>query len=199
MASKLGCVLEKVLKLKVSAANGEELKCTEMCRGFSWVMQGQRFKADVLALQLENYDLVLGVQWLVELGDIVWNFKELQMKFKRDGKDYMLQGNKGIQQPLLTIPGDKMDKVLVKTAQLSLLQCYELQWVRPLGDEYQEKEGKNCGDREVPGELQAVLEEFEDVFQEPTQLPPQRIHDHKIILVERAQPVNIKPYKYGSL
>ena len=29
-------------------------------------MQGQTFKADVLALPLDNYDLVLGVQWLIE-------------------------------------------------------------------------------------------------------------------------------------
>ena len=78
---KLWCVMEAIKELKVLAANGNQLRCQEICRGFSWEMQGQTFSADVLALPLDNYDLVLGVQWLIELGDIVWNFKELNMKF----------------------------------------------------------------------------------------------------------------------
>ena len=67
------------------------------------------------------------------------------------------------------------------------------------GEEYQEKKEKGGGDRKVLRELQAVLKEFEDVFQEPTRLPPQRIQDHKFILVDGAQPINIRPYRYGSL
>ena len=38
MVSKLGCIMEIVPKLKVLAANGEELKCCEMCGRFSWSM-----------------------------------------------------------------------------------------------------------------------------------------------------------------
>ena len=49
MAIKLGCVMETVAELKVSAANGEELKCNAVCKQFKWVMQGQLFVADVLA------------------------------------------------------------------------------------------------------------------------------------------------------
>ena len=40
------------------------------------------FVGDVLSLPLGNYDLVLGIQWLVKLKDIWWNFKKLQMRFK---------------------------------------------------------------------------------------------------------------------
>ena len=43
------------------------------------MMQGKLFTVDVLALLLGTYDLVLGIQWLVKLGDIRWNFKKLQM------------------------------------------------------------------------------------------------------------------------
>ena len=35
MVVKLGCIMERVLKLKVMAANSEELKCKEVCRGFT--------------------------------------------------------------------------------------------------------------------------------------------------------------------
>ena len=81
VTTKLGCVLEPIDELKVIAANGNELRCREVCKAFSWTMQGQTFQANVLALPLDNYDLVLGIQWLVKLGDIIWNFRKLHMKF----------------------------------------------------------------------------------------------------------------------
>nr|GEX16932.1 hypothetical protein [Tanacetum cinerariifolium] len=44
--------------------------------------------------------------------------------------------------------------------------------------------------------LQEVIEEYEDVFAIPKELPPKRDHDHKIPLIEGAQPVNIRPYRH---
>ena len=90
MEIKLGCIMEKVPKLKVLATNGEELRCNEIFKGFKWLMQGHLFIADMLSLTLGNYDLVLGIQLLVELGDILWNFKELQMRFKVGNKECRL-------------------------------------------------------------------------------------------------------------
>nr|KYP35812.1 Retrovirus-related Pol polyprotein from transposon 17.6 [Cajanus cajan] len=44
-----------------------------------------------------------------------------------------------------------------------------------------------------------LLKEFDDIFEEPTQLPPFRPgHDHKIPLVQGANPVNKRPYKYAK-
>ena len=41
-------------------------------------------------------------------------------------------------------------------------------------------------------ELEALLEEFADVFAKPTTLPPSRVYDHTIPLVPQAVPVNSK-------
>ena len=35
MATKLGCVMELIFELKVVIANGSELRCTKVCKGFS--------------------------------------------------------------------------------------------------------------------------------------------------------------------
>ncbi|GJT57984.1 RNA-directed DNA polymerase like protein [Tanacetum coccineum] len=48
----------------------------------------------------------------------------------------------------------------------------------------------------VDGKIQAVLENYEDVFGIPVELPQQRTHDHKIPLVEGTLPVNIRPYRH---
>jgi hypothetical protein len=48
-------------------------------------------------------------------------------------------------------------------------------------------------------DLQALLADYQDVFSEPKQLPPQRTLDHAITLFESAQPVNSRPYRYSPL
>ena len=47
-------------------------------------------------------------------------------------------------------------------------------------------------------ELEKVLQDYGNLFQEPTTLPPQRLHDHKIVLKDGAEPVNVRPYRYAS-
>ena len=48
MAVKLGCIMETIKELRVVTANGNELRCNETCKNFSWKMQGQMFEAEML-------------------------------------------------------------------------------------------------------------------------------------------------------
>lgn len=50
---------------------------------------------------------------------------------------------------------------------------------------------------QIPSTVHGVIQEFQNCFQEPTGLPPQRVFDHGIPLVPNAQPVNTKPYIYA--
>ena len=47
----------------------------------------------------------------------------------------------------------------------------------------------------LPPAVQQLLEDFPDVQQEPSSLPPERLHQHKIPLVEGAEPVRKSPYR----
>nr|GEW76573.1 hypothetical protein [Tanacetum cinerariifolium] len=44
--------------------------------------------------------------------------------------------------------------------------------------------------------FQQIISAYEDVFAIPTALPPTREHDHRVPLIERAQPVTIRPYRH---
>lgn len=57
--------------------------------------------------------------------------------------------------------------------------------------ELEEKKGN-----EICPLLKEVLEEFEEIFKEPTQLPPQRECDHAITWKEGSKIPNIRPYRY---
>lgn len=54
-----------------------------------------------------------------------------------------------------------------------------------------ELRNQNSGDARV----RKLLTKFGDVFQEPTDLPPSRNHDHRIPLLEGSQPVNQRGYR----
>ena len=56
-------------------------------------MQGTTFAADMFMIPLESIEMVLGVHWLATLGDILWNFNSLTMKFLYHGTQVTLQGN----------------------------------------------------------------------------------------------------------
>lgn len=47
--------------------------------------------------------------------------------------------------------------------------------------------------------MKLLLVEFEDVFQLPKGLPPNRLQDHKIPLIDKTQVVKIRPYRYPAI
>lgn len=56
IAKHLGCVLEPILDVKVTAINGNMLFYYEMCKQFQWGMQGFQFQEDFLILPLDNFE-----------------------------------------------------------------------------------------------------------------------------------------------
>ena len=48
----------------------------------------------------------------------------------------------------------------------------------------------------LPAEVETLLQEFSQVFETPTELPPLRGHEHSITLKEGAQLVCQRPYRY---
>jgi len=51
----------------------------------------------------------------------------------------------------------------------------------------------------MPTSVAELLCSFNDIFQEPTNLPPVRLaHDHKIPLVPGTVPINKRPYRYAK-
>ncbi|XP_066374840.1 uncharacterized protein [Miscanthus floridulus] len=53
--------------------------------------------------------------------------------------------------------------------------------------------------QEVADQIGDLLKHNDHLFQEPTDLPPQRTYDHKIPLITGAQPVNVRPYRYAPM
>ncbi|XP_076952176.1 uncharacterized protein LOC143625820 [Bidens hawaiensis] len=191
LALKMQCPTKSMSTLNITIADGNKMSCTKMCEKLQWMMQGNWFKADVLLIPLSNYDMVLGIQWLQGLDDITWNFKDLTMKFKSDGRVIKLKGAKSNGVSLCA--SEKLDGLMSNANQLA--QIFSLHLLNteeiPSLPSVQEQVATSP-------HLEALLQKYSDVFAMPKSLPPSRVCDHKIVLKDNSKVIAQKPYRYPA-
>lgn len=190
MAEKLGCLVHPPNMTRVAVADGGKLRVRWRLEQFQWRFQNTTFQQDMMLIPLGNFDMVLGVQWLSTLGPITWGFSQLEMQFKINNKRVVLHGIK--EGNLNEVKATKMDKLQNEQAQISMIYVHQAELREEVEVCALEGQGQNI----VP-ELHKLLENYDDIFTEPTTLPPLRgQHDHRIPLMEGSNPVNQRPYRY---
>ncbi|GJV46329.1 putative nucleotidyltransferase, ribonuclease H [Tanacetum coccineum] len=195
---KLQCTVKDIPSLNVSVAGGKQLQCNQICHDFQWTMQGHWFTTKVLLIQLESYDMILGIQWISPLQDILWNFQKMTMRFEVDGKPCELKGIQSNKVSLCSI--EKVDSLLQKHSKDGSIQLYSLQLTTPSpklmhhSDVIQDQVTEG-----VTLPWQELVRDFKEVFQPPKSLPPERPFDHRIILKEGTTPISQRPYRYPAV
>jgi len=104
VAKKFGCKIVRLDPLNVIVANGTKLHISSVVKDFSWTIQHTTF-IYMLLIHLGCCDFVPGIEWLVTLGNITWNFDKLTMEFMVQGRRHLLQGSSS--NSLRTIKGSK--------------------------------------------------------------------------------------------
>ncbi|XP_035833037.1 uncharacterized protein LOC118481842 [Helianthus annuus] len=193
LAKKLKCHLKSIDKMTVGVANGTEINCTNYCPNFQWYMQNLWLTTDVLVIPLDNYDMVLGVQWLLTLGSIIWNFVDMTMQFNIGNTQCKLKGVNNNEMTLCSV--SSMNSLLGQEKKVVEAHLFSMQ-LQSAESEFQH--GTKVLNVIESKDLQALLTEYEDVFQVPSALPPKREFDHRILLKDEAKVVNLKLYRYQS-
>ncbi|KAH9723902.1 hypothetical protein KPL70_007302 [Citrus sinensis] len=125
--------------------------------------QTMRVKAKIgpyeIIVLIDGLDLVLGVQWLEELGTVECNWKSLTMNFNWNNRPQHLQGLNP--QSLQTATVAEVNKE-IKQGHEAFAICFQLQ----------------LEEVTTPAAMQGLLRNYKELFQEPTQLPPKRKIDH---------------------
>lgn len=185
MAECLGCVTVGISPIQVKVAGGGLLQCDKMVQNFQWLIQTHTFTADLRVVDLGGYDAVLGVDWLAPFGDTVCNWQAQTMRFQYNGETVYLEGIQDTTQCVATE---------ASAEQLSNWYSGNDIWASALVTATQSGESHN-----VPPEISVVLQQYESVFGEPTELPPHRTYDHSVPLTADAHPFNLRPYRYTPL
>lgn len=143
-------------------------------------LQKFEFNADFYVLPISGCEVVLGASWLRTLGDILWNFDKLLMKFTVEGAAYQLQGELDPQTSMVSCKA--MKRLLRKEKEAMMVQ------VVPVANPSELEK--------VPSQITTLINKYKDIFQSPTTLPPAREQDHKIELMPNTSPVSVRPYRY---
>ncbi|XP_012477702.1 uncharacterized protein LOC105793326 [Gossypium raimondii] len=189
LVNRLSLLVWHQEQLRVFVANGICLFTRGLCKGVTWEVQDHKFEIDFMVLSLKGCDMVLGVQWLLGLGDIIWNFSSLTIQFNLAGQSCVIQGitpsslavgNGELNPKCFAAMGQTMGPF---TTLLSSIEQVTLSTKK---------------DKDSEDQLHELLSEFEDIFQVPKGLPPRRLHDHKIPLRDEGTVIKMWPYRYPA-
>ncbi|KAJ4814811.1 polyprotein [Rhynchospora pubera] len=174
----------------VTVANGAKMVTDLQCEALQFSLQGHTFERDVRVLDVQGYDMILGIDWLTSLGPMTVDWGAGQLEFKQGDQTVKLQV-KDEKAKIKLIKG-KVDaeKEVRKGSEILLahIMCVEEEGLT------NEKQPRI---RPVPIQLQNVLATFSKVFEEPKGLPPTRSVDHAIDLQPGTKTINLRPYRYS--
>ena len=163
--------------MRVSLPAGDPLFSDRVVRDSRVLIRGQEFPANLVALDMRDFDVVLGMDWLSRHRDTLDCYKK-EVKFHRLGK--LEVKFRGIRKELSSnmISAMAAQRMLRKGCQGYLAYVVET-----------EKEGTLV--EEIP-----VVREFPDVFPDDIAgLPPDREVEFTIDLIPRTEPISIPPYR----
>ena len=127
-------------------------------------------------LRIKGQDLILGMQWLLQLGPALCDWTAQTMSLSWAGQHQIIHGLQG--------------------SSISQAQTEEIIQDIKLGQTYFAISIPHRDDTvfEIPAKLQPLMEKFDSI---PDQLPPSCDIEHHITLREGADPVKVRPYRYA--
>jgi len=168
LAAQLSGVQKLQAPVPVQVAGGSTLSCTSVLAQAQWFIGEVSFQSDLKVLPLTAYDIIIGMDWLEAFSPMTVHWQQKWMQISYEGQSIILQGELPVQLDNLLIQVCVLTDSVVQQSELSLL----------------------------PPDIRLLVDQFGELFEEPSELPPFRACDHDIPLIPGARPVNIRPYRY---
>jgi hypothetical protein len=181
---KCGIIPTPMTPELVKLANGETIVTDQQVLGLSWWMQGYTFHTNMKVLNLGAFDAILGYDWLTTNSPMNCHWANRTMSFNHQGKHIQLQGVL----PVITLVQEISHATLAKwwsgneVGALAVLEVVQ-----------------SASESQIHPQVQTLLDDYADVFDDPKTLPPSRLQDHHIPLLPNTAPVNARPYRYSPL
>uniref|UniRef100_A0ACD5UVC4 Uncharacterized protein n=1 Tax=Avena sativa TaxID=4498 RepID=A0ACD5UVC4_AVESA len=185
LAEKLQVNRRGIPPLHVKVANGGRMNCSQELVNCEWWTQGYQFHTDFKVLPLGSYDIILGYDWLTQHSPTKVHWSDQTMSFERAGKKVNLKGVRPDVTKCSQVSHEQMQFLLQNSRVSRVVQLCLM------------KPDRLAEESTLPGQAVDLLEKYQILFEEPTELPPPRQFDHAIPLLPGAKPVNLRPYRYN--
>jgi Retroviral aspartyl protease len=84
------CQIMETHPMVVMVANGEKMVTDSKCESLLFSIQGTKFNSDLRLLPIQGYDVILGLDWLSQWGDMQINWHDKWLKFQREDQEIKL-------------------------------------------------------------------------------------------------------------
>jgi len=179
--------VEQSPKLRVMVGNGNRLETEGYIRNISVNMQGAQIDLLVFLLPVSRADLIIGTNWLSTVGPHIHDYKDLNIQFHYKGQKVTLQGDKYHQIHLEVAQYHHIRRLSSTNA---IDECYAIQVATAVNNNLLQ-----LPEQREP-ELVVLLQTYKQVFDVSIGLPPPRLHDLSIPLLEGSHPVKVKLNQY---
>jgi hypothetical protein len=170
--------------MSVKVADGSLLKCTHEVVNCSWSAQGVLFTTIFKIIPLQCHDAILEMEWSEAFSPMQVQWKEKWLSFPYQESTVKLQG---IPEAMLPVHEVFLNQLLAMEKHDEVWSIVELYAVDTVLD---------SGQLELLLAIQDLIEQFSNIFEEPSGLPSTRSISHSIPLIPGAPPFRLKPYRY---
>ena len=142
---------------------------------------------------MEGPDIVLGVQWLLEFGEVRHNYITQTLVFQRLGETMMLKSYSNLCVQLVS-PQSLQAMVNLNSIQ-SLFELSTIDSCSNISMSVDDEIFLENLRTTVPSPIATVINHYKTMFTAPSQLPPHRTIDHCIFIEPNSKFVNVRPYR----
>jgi hypothetical protein len=150
IAQENHCYIHVVNNFQIMISNGGSMKCGWHCENARLQIGDYHLKSHMFAINMGGYEIVLGADWLRNLGPILMDFNELTMQFDQEGQQYKFQGITAGSPEIIS--SHRMEKLLKKGHSGVIAQIHAIQAIETPS---------------VPQDLQSILSKNQVVFSTP--------------------------------
>ncbi|KAJ4754640.1 polyprotein [Rhynchospora pubera] len=175
--------LTKIPPLKVKIANGESMTSEYLCESMLFSIQDHTFEKVLRVLDVQGYDLILGMDWLSSFGEMTINWERGDIKMFHKGRDVRLHMQEVVAEVQFLQGTTSLERERRCGNEVILAHLFNLQ--------------VSNNSTSIEPALKHVLDKYQQVFLEPKSLPPQRTVDHKVVLLPGSKPVSQRPYRFS--
>ena len=91
LVEKRGIQIEEFGRIRVRVADGYVFNCDRKITGLPLEVNNYAFKVDLYVVHMGDTNIVLGMSWLHDIDEFTLNLKEMEMRFKVNGKTQILK------------------------------------------------------------------------------------------------------------
>jgi hypothetical protein len=92
ISQKTNFCIHTINNFQIMIANGGSMKCGGHCENVCLKIGDYHLKSHMFVIDMGGCDIMLGAEWLRNLGMILMDFKELTIQIDQEGQQYKLQG-----------------------------------------------------------------------------------------------------------